>query len=165
MLSETAYLSLGSNLGERAVHLQTGVESLRQQSRLHVLRTSSLYETEPQDLLRQPWFLNMAVAIDTNLNPHELLAVLQNIEREQGRQRPDTLRRGPRTLDIDILLFGSASIQAPDLTIPHERMRQRRFVLEPLLELNPHLTHPVTGESLAACLNLVKDQRLRMFVR
>ncbi len=158
---ETVYLSLGSNLGDRASHLQAALESLSQHLEIAVLSVSSLYETEPQDVPDQPWFLNRAAAITTDLTPHELLQVLQTIEREAGRARTTEVRRGPRPLDLDILLFGTQSINTPDLTIPHPRITGRRFVLEPLLELNPELRHPVTNELLSTSLTGITNQAVK----
>lgn len=152
---------MGSNLGDRASHLQAALESLSQHLEIAVLSVSSLYETEPQDVPDQPWFLNRAAAITTDLTPHELLQVLQTIEREAGRARTTEVRRGPRPLDLDILLFGTQSINTPDLTIPHPRITGRRFVLEPLLELNPELRHPVTNELLSTSLTGITNQAVK----
>ena len=161
MTGETAYLSLGSNVGDRAAQLQTALESLRQHPRLSLIGASSVYETDPQDVVDQPLFLNMVAAVETDLTPPELLGLLHRIESEAGRVRRVGLRRGPRPLDLDILLFGILAIGTPTLTIPHPSMTKRRFVLEPLLELNPRLTHPVTGELLEECLGRVGDQSVR----
>jgi 2-amino-4-hydroxy-6-hydroxymethyldihydropteridine diphosphokinase len=133
---KTAYLSLGSNLGDREANLRAAVE------RLAPVRQSSIYETEPVDYLPQGWFLNMVVEIETELFPRQLLARTQRIERELKRVRG--VPKGPRTLDIDILFYADAVVKTPELEIPHPRIAERRFVLVPLADLAPDLRHPVT---------------------
>lgn len=155
---KTAYLSLGSNLGDRRANLAKAVESLNAQD-LRAIRASSIYETEPQDLRGQPWFLNQVIEIETSLFPRQLLARTQHIERAMGRKR--AVASGPRLIDIDILLFGATILKTADLEIPHPRMMQRRFVLEPLHELSPGLLHPVTSEPVREMLSRVADQIAR----
>jgi 2-amino-4-hydroxy-6-hydroxymethyldihydropteridine diphosphokinase len=157
---KSVYLSLGSNLGDRQLHLQRAVAYLEQEQ-ISVQRRSSVYETEPQDVIRQPWFLNIVVECETRLFPVQLLTVLQRIEREVGRVREGAVRRGPRVIDIDILLFDNAAIDTPRLTIPHPRMTERRFVLEPLLEIAPEIRHPVTGQALRKYLDTLTRQQVR----
>jgi 2-amino-4-hydroxy-6-hydroxymethyldihydropteridine diphosphokinase len=141
----TAFLSLGSNLGDREALLNTALNRLETEG-VHVVRRSSIHETEPQDFHDQPKFLNMAVQIETDLTPQELLAAIQKIETEMGRQR--TIPKGPRTIDIDILFYANEIITKPDLEIPHPRLTARRFVLDPLSEIAPDLHHPVTGQTV-----------------
>lgn len=136
---KTVYLSLGSNLGDRQQMLRHAIERLREFG--EVTAVSSFYETEPVELAAQPWFLNCAVALRTELMPLQLLHRVLAIEQEMGRRR--TQSKGPRTLDIDILLFGRALVDTAELTIPHPAMHQRRFVLEPLVEIAAELRHPV----------------------
>ena len=131
---KVAYLGLGTNLGDRAANLRDAIQRLTS-AECRVTRESSIYETEPRDVLDQPWFLNQVIEIETTLFPMQLLARVQRIEREMGRK--PVVAKGPRLIDIDILLFGSATVSTPDLEIPHPRMSQRRFVLEPLAELVP----------------------------
>jgi len=131
---KVAYLGLGTNLGDRAANLRDAIQRLTS-AECRVTRQSSIYETEPRDVLDQPWFLNQVIEIETTLFPMQLLARVQRIEREMGRK--PMVAKGPRLIDIDILLFGSATVSSPDLEIPHPRMWQRRFVLEPLAELVP----------------------------
>jgi 2-amino-4-hydroxy-6-hydroxymethyldihydropteridine diphosphokinase len=131
---KVAYLGLGTNLGDRAANLRDAIQRLAS-TECRVMRESSIYETEPRDVLDQPWFLNQVIEIETTLFPMQLLARVQRIEREMGRK--PVVAKGPRLIDIDILLFGSATVSSPDLEIPHPRMWQRRFVLEPLAELVP----------------------------
>src|SRR5579872_6117179 len=122
------YLSLGSNLGNRAANLQAAVRRL---SALGALRAcSSLYETEPRDVVDQPWFLNCALALETAWEPEPFLERVLAVELEMGRLR--TTPKGPRVIDIDILLFGALVMKTPALTLPHPAMHLRRFVLEPL---------------------------------
>jgi 2-amino-4-hydroxy-6-hydroxymethyldihydropteridine diphosphokinase len=135
---ELAYLSLGSNLGDRAANLRAAIERLAELGR--VTANSSLYQTEPVEFLDQPWFLNCAVALETSSTPQELLAHALAIEKAMGRRR--TRDKGPRVIDIDILLFGDRVIDEPGLKIPHPAMHERRFVLEPLAEIAPGALHP-----------------------
>lgn len=146
-------------MGERDENLERAL-ALIEREQIHVVARSSIYETEPQDVAGQPWFLNMAVVCETRFFPLQLLTALLRIEREMGRVR--RLPRGPRVIDIDILLLGSAVIDTPRLTIPHPRMLERRFVIEPLLEIAPELLHPVTKRPLRDYLSQVKAQKLRL---
>jgi 2-amino-4-hydroxy-6-hydroxymethyldihydropteridine diphosphokinase len=133
------YLSLGSNLGDRESNLRTAIDKLRGLG--NPLAVSSFYETEPVEVAAQPWFLNCAVKLDTEKMPRQLIAAILAMEQEMGRQRKQA--KGPRTIDIDILLFGSSIIEIPSLTIPHPKLHERRFVLEPLAEIAPEARHPV----------------------
>jgi 2-amino-4-hydroxy-6-hydroxymethyldihydropteridine diphosphokinase len=142
---KTAYLSLGSNLGDRQAFLNEALHRL-EAAGAHVLRRSSIHETEPQDYRDQPWFLNMAVEVETDLTPQELLAAIQKIETEMGRQR--TIPKGPRTIDLDILFYENQVLTTPKLQIPHPRLTERLFVLDPLSEIAPDLRHPVTGKTV-----------------
>lgn len=138
-MRKTVYLSLGSNLGDRAANLRSAIDALA--SLGEVLAMSSFYETEPVELTTQPWFLNCAVALATDKMPRQLLGALLNIEQSLGRRRLQP--KGPRTIDIDILLFGNSVIDTGTLTIPHPAMHERRFVLDPLAEIAPDVRHPV----------------------
>ena len=140
------YLSLGSNLGDRAANLERAIEAL-QGIGAPVLRRSSIYETEPVDFLAQPWFLNCVVEAETSLMPRQLLHALQGIERAFGSRK--LVARGPRIIDLDILFYGASVIRMEEMEIPHPRMAQRRFVLVPLAELAPGLHHPVLGATIA----------------
>jgi 2-amino-4-hydroxy-6-hydroxymethyldihydropteridine diphosphokinase len=120
-----------------------------------VRRVSSVFETEPVGFRDQPWFLNIAIEIETALSPHQLLAVCQEIEAARGRTRP--FQWAPRTLDLDILLYGDRIVEEPYLQIPHPRMAQRRFVLEPLTQIAPALVHPVSHQTIAALLASCPD--------
>jgi 2-amino-4-hydroxy-6-hydroxymethyldihydropteridine diphosphokinase len=143
------YIALGSNIGDRAAMLARGIEALNAAG-VHVLRQSSLYASEPVDAPPQAWFLNAVVEAETALMPRQLLRTLMGIEHALGRRR--TIARGPRTLDLDILFYGTSVIRAPDLEVPHPRMEQRRFVLAPLAELAPGLRHPVSHKTVSELL-------------
>ncbi len=138
-MKKTVYLSLGSNLGDRAANLRDALARLAGLG--EITAVSSHYETEPVDFTAQPWFLNCAVAIATDKMPRQFLAALQHIEQEMGRKRIHP--KGPRVIDLDILLFGASVVDLPHLTIPHPAMHERRFVLEPLAEIAPDVRHPV----------------------
>jgi 2-amino-4-hydroxy-6-hydroxymethyldihydropteridine diphosphokinase len=135
------YLSLGSNIGDRQANLRGAIDRLAA-PRLRVMRVSPVYETEPVDYTGQRWFLNLVVEAETTLFPMQLLARIGKIEHELGRVR--NAPKGPRTIDIDILLYGNAVVRCATLEIPHPRMAQRRFVLAPLADLAPDLRHPLT---------------------
>ena len=152
---KTVFLGLGSNLGDRAKNLSEA------RQRLQPVRASSIYETEPRDVPNQPWFLNQVIEIETDLLPRRLLSRIQKIEREMGRKR--IVAKGPRLIDIDILFFAEAAVHTPDLEIPHPRIAERRFVLEPLAELAPDFRHPATRETIREMLTRVANQSVRTF--
>jgi 2-amino-4-hydroxy-6-hydroxymethyldihydropteridine diphosphokinase len=133
------YLSLGSNLGDPVANLNGAIAELRTLG--EVAAVSSFYETEPVELAAQPWFLNCAVKLDTEKMPKQLMSGILDLEQKMGRRRQQ--KKGPRIIDIDILLFGTSIIETKGLTIPHPSMHQRRFVLEPLAEIAPEVRHPV----------------------
>jgi len=145
-------------VGEREANLRRAIQALAA-NEVRLLRESSVYETAPRDLPGQPWFLNQVVEAETELFPRQLLKRAQKIEREMGRHRG--VAKGPRVIDIDIVLFGASIVLAPDLEIPHPRMSERRFVLEPLAELCPELRHPATGRTVGQMLEDVRDQPVR----
>jgi 2-amino-4-hydroxy-6-hydroxymethyldihydropteridine diphosphokinase len=148
------YLSLGSNLGDRSAILRTGIEALANAG-VRVKKVSFFYETEPVDFLDQPWFLNCVVEAETILAPLDLLHVLRGIESSIGSKKE--FAKGPRLLDMDILLYGNQTIGSPELQIPHPRMLQRKFVLAPLAEIAPSLKHSSWDKTAAEFLAASSD--------
>jgi len=138
-MPELVYFSLGSNVGDRAAYLRDALARLESIGR--IVSVSSFYETEPVEVTDQPWFLNCAAGLETTLTPEQLMARLLQIEQEMGRRRIQ--KKGPRTIDIDILLFGGLILDSPEITIPHPAMHERRFVLAPLAEIASEARHPV----------------------
>jgi 2-amino-4-hydroxy-6-hydroxymethyldihydropteridine diphosphokinase len=138
-VEKLVYLSLGSNVGDRAANLRAAIDRIASLGK--VISTSSFYETEPVEVSGHPWYLNCAVALRTEKMPKQLIGALLRIEQEMGRRRSQ--EKTPRKIDIDILLFGNSVIDSKELTVPHPEMHRRRFVLEPLNEIAPDLRHPV----------------------
>ena len=147
-MSNLAYLSLGSNIGNREANLRDAIARLGTLGR--VAAVSSIYETEPVEFADQVWFLNCVVALETSHPPESLMKELLNIEREMGRERIQS--KGPRTIDLDIVFFGDLVMSSPTLTLPHPAMHQRRFVLEPLVEIAPDAWHPVLKKTVRGLL-------------
>jgi len=157
-MTTAVYLSLGSNVGDRERNLGEAINRLEAFGR--VISVSSLYETEPVEFIEQSWFLNGVVAFETDKSASQLMSSLLQIEQEMGRQRLQN--KGPRIIDIDILLFGDQVVDAAQLTIPHPAMTRRRFVLEPLAEIAPEVRHPVLGKNIRELLRaLPPGQRVR----
>lgn len=152
----TVYLSLGSNMGDREQYIKNAVNALRDEPSIRHVRVSDLIETEPYGYTDQPPFLNAAVELQTLEDPERLLGICQKIEEEGKRER--TIHWGPRTIDLDILLFGTEVVQTERLTIPHREMHKRRFVLEPLAQLAPWVQHPVLGERIVELLENVEKK-------
>jgi 2-amino-4-hydroxy-6-hydroxymethyldihydropteridine diphosphokinase len=151
------YLSLGSNLGDRAMNLDRAIAALPDAG-VRVLRCSSIYETEPVDFLDQPWFLNCALEAETSLPPEKLLAALQGIEQLLGSKK--LIARGPRIIDLDVLFYQSEVIRTAEMEIPHPRMAERRFVLVPLAELAPAFRHPVLHATIGELLAATPDKSI-----
>jgi 2-amino-4-hydroxy-6-hydroxymethyldihydropteridine diphosphokinase len=143
-----AYLSLGSNVGDRERNLRNAIRCLRNVGQ--VTSVSSFYETEPVEFTEQAWFLNCAAILEIEKTPMQLLCALLRVEQEMGRERVQ--KKGPRVIDIDIVLFDEIIVNAPELTIPHPAMHQRRFVLEPLAEIAPAARNPVLKKTVRQLL-------------
>ncbi len=158
-MAKLVYLSLGSNIGGRADNLRAALEQLAAPD-LRILRISPSYETEPVEYTPQPWFINLVAEAETELFPRQLLLRIARVERALGRVR--TVPKGPRTIDIDILLYGRAIVHTAQLEIPHPRMAERRFVLAPLADLAPDLRHPVTRKSVREMLDAAPKQAVRV---
>ena len=155
------YLSVGSNLGQRLQNLRRAVRELSPW--LVAIRVSSVYETRPMYVTDQPPFLNIAVSGRTDLSAGSLLSQCLRIEELMGRRRADHAAKGPRIIDLDILLYGETLLRTPELSIPHPRMTERQFVLVPLLELAPGLQDPATGRPYAESLTELEDQGVELF--
>jgi 2-amino-4-hydroxy-6-hydroxymethyldihydropteridine diphosphokinase len=153
--TELVFLSLGSNLGDRQDNLRAAIAALAAAG-VRVKRVSAMYETEPVDLLEQPWFLNCVVEGETVVPAVELLPELRAIEKRMGSQK--LVASGPRLIDIDILLYGQQTIDTPELQVPHPRMQLRRFVLVPLAELAPEVKHPSWSGTASQLLDAIEDR-------
>ena len=148
------YIGVGSNVGDREAELRTAVEAFRKRD-IVVWRSASVYSTEPRELEDQPWFLNTVVEVRTLIEPDALLQQCLEIEKEAGRQR--SVPKGPRPIDLDILIYRDRILDTPDLTLPHPRYRERRFVLVPLVELAPDLPDPLSGLTMQQLLDFCLD--------
>ena len=156
---KTVYLSLGSNIGNRQQMLQSALDRLHTPD-LRIQRVSSVYETEPVGYKTQRSFLNLAAEAATELFPLLLLGRIQKVELQLGRKRTGPLN-GPRTIDIDVLLYGRFTVRSARLEIPHPRLHERRFVLAPIVELAPDLRHPILGRTMRELLESIEGQKIR----
>lgn len=155
MAETTVYLSLGSNIGDREKNLRTAIAELAD-ANVRVSRVSSFYETEPVDLREQPWFLNCAVQGETEAPALDLLRALLGIESRMGSKK--LVPKGPRLIDLDILLYGEETIDTPELQVPHPRMLLRKFVLVPLAEISPDLVHPAWTKTVSELASETADR-------
>jgi 2-amino-4-hydroxy-6-hydroxymethyldihydropteridine diphosphokinase len=152
---EIVFLSLGSNVGDREKNLRAAIAALHELG-VQIKKGSSIYETEPVDFLEQPWFLNCVVEGETTVPPVELLTELRALELRMGSKKP--VPRGPRLIDLDILVYGQQTIDSPELQVPHPRLHLRRFVLAPLAEIAPDLKHPSWSGTAAQLLATTDDK-------
>lgn len=155
-MASVAYLSLGSNLDDRLLYLHDAVQLLHNDEHIEVMNVSSLYETDPVGYTNQGNFLNIVVKLKTTYTAEQLLTVSQSIENRLGRKR--VIRWGPRTVDLDILLFNHENIESDDLSVPHPRMHERAFVIIPLVEIEPNIKLPTTGRFLNEILERIPDK-------
>ena len=156
-----AYVGLGSNLGDRAAYLLLGLSALSRLPKTHLLRLSPVYETDPVGP-PQPPYLNVVAELETELSPTGLLAEMLRVEKALGRERRE--RWGPRTLDLDLLLYGDLVLEEAGLSVPHPRLHERAFVLVPLLDLLPEGRHPLLGQSFAELLASLDASSVRPLV-
>jgi 2-amino-4-hydroxy-6-hydroxymethyldihydropteridine diphosphokinase len=156
---KTVYLSLGSNLGDREQMLQSALDRLHAPG-LRIQRVSPVYETEPIGFKEQRFFLNLVAEAETDLFPMLLLTRAQRVEMQLGRKRTGLLN-GPRSIDIDILLYGRFTVHSARLEIPHPRLHERRFVLAPMVDLAPDLRHPTLGRTMRDLLTSLEGQKIR----
>lgn len=152
-----AYLGIGGNIGDTKRNIESSIELLKQNSGITVTQVSSFYETEPVGYEDQDWFLNVVVEISTSLTPHQLLEYCQTVENELKRVR--TIRWGPRTIDVDILLFEGFESDSEILTVPHPRMTQRAFAMVPLYEINKEIE--ISGEPISSIVENLKGEGIR----
>lgn len=147
-----AFISLGSNLGDKKGNCLGGMERLLESGHTRLVERSQFYRTAPVDYMDQDWFVNAVVKVATRLDPIPLLKELMTVETALGRQRQSVPRFGPRTLDLDLIFYGARRIESDELVVPHPRMHKRRFVLEPICDIEPELLHPVLGRTMRQLL-------------
>ncbi|MBI3812714.1 MAG: 2-amino-4-hydroxy-6-hydroxymethyldihydropteridine diphosphokinase [Nitrospirae bacterium] len=153
----TVYIGIGSNMGDRQAYCEEAVRLISGFSKTSLITVSSLYETAPLEMIDQDWFINCVAAVRTTLTPPELLRACQEVEQFLGRKR--SVRYGPRTIDLDILFYDDRIVREADLTIPHPRAHERRFVLEPLAEIAPELEHPALRKTASQLLKGMRNHQ------
>jgi 2-amino-4-hydroxy-6-hydroxymethyldihydropteridine diphosphokinase len=152
-----AFVSVGSNLGDKIENCSKGIDALLADGRSILMKSSPFYRTSPVDYEEQDWFINLVIKIKTDLEPVELLDKMNDIEKTAGR-KASTVRFGPRVLDLDIIFFGDRIIQTAKLEVPHPRMNKRRFVLKPICDIEPSMVHPLLGKDMRSLLDGLKDR-------
>ncbi len=157
-----AYISVGSNLGDKLENCQRGIKALAEAGTSRVLAQSRIYATEPVDYEDQDWFINAMVKLETSHDPYALLNQIESIQRAAGRLK-DPIRFGPRILDLDIILYEDYIIDSERLVIPHPRMHKRRFVLKPICDIDPFIIHPVLKKEMQFLLERLGDEKQKVF--
>jgi 2-amino-4-hydroxy-6-hydroxymethyldihydropteridine diphosphokinase len=157
----SAYIGAGSNIGDKFLNCKNGIIALAKRGNTHIKKWSRFYQTEPVDYKHQDWFINGVVRIETDLDAFQLIKVLKSIEHDAGRT-DDTVRFGPRILDMDILLFDNIVINSYNLIIPHPRMHKRRFVLKPICDIAPSIIHPVLNKEMRHLLDDLDENEQRI---
>ncbi len=157
MKGHIAYISVGSNIGNKLENCKKGVDALVRSDPVTLKAQSPCYKTDPVDYLNQDWFINYVIKIETSLDPFKLLNRLKSIEKDAGRVN-DAIRFGPRILDLDIILFDDAVVNSENLTIPHPRMQKRRFVLKPICDIDSEIIHPVFKKNMKYLIDNLHDQ-------
>ena len=156
-MKHIAYIGMGSNVGNKLLQCQKAISEILRIDRHRLLAQSSFYKTQPLGHTAQNWFVNGVIKIETDLEAHELLRSLKEIESRLGRQ--ETVRWGPRVIDLDILFYDEEQIRSEELQIPHPRLHERQFVLIPLAEIDPHLIHPVLKKTIRELLNRLHEDQ------
>lgn len=156
-MNHTAYLSIGSNIDDRYANCCRGIQHLCSDGLVRLVAQSPFYETEPVDYTQQAWFLNAAIKIRTDLAPLELMHKAQAVQKQMGRKHGG-IRFGPRILDLDIIFYDDLVMASFELTIPHKRMHKRRFVLQPICDIDPNIVHPVLRQSVNRLLDQLEDE-------
>ena len=157
-----AYISVGSNMGDRLQNCLRGIEALTEDGNSRILAQSRIYTTEPVDYKEQDWFINMMVKLETTDDPFELLDHIEEIQRAAGRMQ-DPIRFGPRILDLDIILYDDRIIESERLAVPHPRMHKRRFVLKPICDIDPGIIHPVLKQEMQILLKSVGEKEQKVY--
>jgi len=162
MRNHSVIISVGSNLGDKKANCQQGIDRLLASGKATLVKASRFYRTSPVDYLDQDWFVNAAVQIETLLEPLDLMVTLQAIQQQAGRTKGE-IRFGPRVLDLDIIFYDQLVMKTPLLEIPHPRMHKRRFVLQPICDINPDIVHPLLNMPLKSLLNQLGDNAQEAF--
>ncbi len=161
MQQHIAYISVGSNIGDRLQNCRKGIAALAKSSKSRILAQSRIYTTEPVDYDNQDWFINWVIKLETSLDPFQLLAQIEAAQRTAGRVK-GSIRFGPRILDLDIILFDNRIIESERLVVPHPRMHQRRFVLQPICDIDPTIIHPVLKQDMQTLLERLGEDEQKV---